>query len=276
LKRISFFGLIAVLLLLTVNPALAIQNGEPDAGNHPYVGLAVFDDAPGNPAWRCSGTLISETVFLTAGHCTDGAVAARAWFYEDVTYDHIPFPLYPYGGAGSGAIEGTPITNPNYRSVSGQGNALPTFDYRDVGVVILSEPVTMSEYGQLPTAGYVDTLRMKAVIDLVGYGVQVQTRGGGVGPYGSWTGPRVRMFAQSQLVQSDGVISDEFIKLTANPGGGKGGTCFGDSGGADFEAGTRTILAVNSFVTNPNCNGVTYSSRIDIAAVLSWINTFMP
>ena len=37
--------------------------------NHPWVGLLVAQNAAGNPLWRCSGTLLSPTVFLTAGHC---------------------------------------------------------------------------------------------------------------------------------------------------------------------------------------------------------------
>jgi hypothetical protein len=31
---------------------------------------------------------------------------------------------------------------------------------------------------------------------------------------------------------------------------------------------------VNSYVTNNNCAGVTYSQRVDIPEVLSWINSF--
>jgi hypothetical protein len=108
-------------------------------------------------------------------------------------------------------------------------------------------------------------------VDLVGYGVSVKVTGGGP-PV--WTGPRIRMFAPTQLVSGNFVHADEFIKLTANPGGGKGGTCFGDSGGPDLRGGTNTVLAVNSYVTNNNCAGVTYSQRVDIPEVLSWIESF--
>jgi hypothetical protein len=34
------------------------------------------------------------------------------------------------------------------------------------------------------------------------------------------------------------------------------------------------VLAVNSYVTNSNCAGVTYSQRIDIPEVLAWIESF--
>jgi len=56
--------------------------------------------------------------------------------------------------------------------------------------------------------------------------------------------------------------------------GGSGGTCFGDSGGPDLLAGTSTVLAVNSYVTNANCSGVGYSARVDIPVVLAWIRSY--
>ena len=140
-RKLAAIAAAAFALLGSTTAALAITNGQPDGTNHPYVGLLVFDSAPGQPAWRCSGALIAPTVVLTAGHCTDGAVAARVWFDADVTYDAVPFPLYPYGGPGSGSTEGTPYTNPNYRSPDSPygGNCLPAFSYRDVGIVVLDE-----------------------------------------------------------------------------------------------------------------------------------------
>jgi hypothetical protein len=282
-KIIIALFLTFVLVISVAGIASAITNGEPDAERHPYVGLLVFDFAPDSPGWRCSGALIAPNVVLTAGHCTDGAVAARIWFYEDMTYDNVPFPLYPFGGQGSGAIEGTPFTNPDYRSPDnpyGGGNGLPAFSYRDVGIVVLDEPVIMDKMAELPAPGLVDTLKNKTDMDFVGYGVQYQAQVPGSElpqppPYFRWTGPRTRMYAPSQMVSGNFVFAAEYMRLSMNPGGGTGGTCFGDSGGPDLLGGTDTVLAVNSFVTNINCSGVGYSSRVDIPVVLDWINSFV-
>ena len=279
-KTIFVFMLVLVLVLGTAGIAYAITNGVPDGDNHPYVGLLVFDSAPGEPGWRCTGALIAPNVVLTAGHCTDGAVAARFWADKDVTYDHYPFPLYPYGGPGSGAVEGTAYTNPKYNSPDnpyGGGNGLPAFSYRDVGIVVLDEPITDKGYAVLPSAGQVDTLKNKTAVDFVGYGVQEQIMAyPGQPPRARWTGLRIRMYAPSQMVSGEFVHSPDYMRLAMNPGGGSGGTCFGDSGGPDLLGGTNTVLAVNSYVTNVNCSGVGYSARVDVPETLEWINSFMP
>lgn len=268
--RLLVLLIAAIGVLATAAGGSAITNGQPDGDDHPYVGLAVFDvrNQQGQqvPSHRCSASLLSPTLVLTAGHCTDGTVAARVWFDEIVQGN----PEYPFSGATS--YDGVAHTNPGF--CIGCGNGLPGFAIRDVGVIVLSEPVptsVVSEYAELPEAGIVDTLPNKTPIDFVGYGVQQQITGGGP-PV--WTGLRNRLFAPSELVSGNFTHSEEFMRLALNPGGGSGGTCFGDSGGPDLLADTDTVLAVNSYVTNSNCGGVGYSSRVDIPAVLEWIDSF--
>jgi hypothetical protein len=272
MKRKLFSLIVAMVLLLVVAiPVGAITNGQPDGNRHPYVGLIVFD-VGGSPSHRCSGALLSPTVVLTAGHCTDGTSAARVWF-DEIVQGNTEYPL-----SGATSYDGVPYTNPDF--CIGCGNGLPGFAIRDVGVVILSEPVpasVVSTYAALPNAGLVDTLKNKTAVDFVGYGVQDQAQIPGnllpqPPPFYRWTGPRVRLYAPSELVSGNFVHSGEFVKLALNPGGGSGGTCFGDSGGPDLLGGTNTVLAVNSYVTNVNCSGVGYSARVDIPEVLAWIN----
>jgi hypothetical protein len=285
-KRLAAFAAVGLTMLAGASAALAITNGQPDGTNHPYVGLMVAQDASGTPLWRCSGSLLSPTLFLTAAHCTEAPAAhVEVWFAPG------PIPLgagYPAAGpnpcAGitgypcSGDAGGTPYTDPNYNvdNPYGGGNGLPAFAYHDVGVVVLTSPLP-GPYAALPSAGLVDTLKNKTGIDFVGYGVQSQAKIPGNAlpkppPDYRWTGPRTRMYAPSELVSGNFVHSAEFMRLALNPGGGSGGTCFGDSGGPDLLGGTNIVLAVNSYVTNVNCSGVGYSQRIDIADILSWID----
>ena len=285
MKRALFlFVVVLAMALVPVSSVVAITNGQPDGAVHPYVALLVFGEETGAgfvPYWRCSGSLIAPDVVLTAGHCTDGATGARVWFAEGPipwgTWDPGANPTC-LGEAGypcTGDAEGTPHTNPKYRSDEnpyGGGNGLPAFSYRDIGVVVLDTPVYMGEYAELPTAGLVDTLKNKADLDVVGYGVQEQIHGGGPP---TWAGLRVRLYAPSEMVSGKFVHSAEYMRISLNPGGGTGGTCFGDSGGPDLLGDTNTVLAVNSYVTNYNCAGVGYSSRVDIPEVLGWISDFL-
>jgi hypothetical protein len=279
-KTLAIVAIALVAVLGSLGVAYAITNGQPDGDNHPYVGLLVFDPPDiSQGRWRCSGSLIAPTVVLTAGHCTDGAVTARVWFDEKLQAEDGSYLVPDYPAGGVVAVEGTPYVNPEYRSDEnpyGGGNGLPAFSYRDTGVVVLDEPVIMDEYAQLPTAGLVDTLKNKTPIDFVGYGVQKQIKiYPGQSPRARWTGLRNRMYAPSELVSGEFVHAAEYLRLALNPGGGSGGTCFGDSGGPDLLGGTKTVLGVNSYVTNANCSGVGYSARVDVPETLEWIRSFL-
>jgi len=246
-------------LVLAGSPAAAVTNGQPDGNGHPYVGVAI-QPIPSMPGFVtvCSGAALSATTFLTAAHCFD---PSRPVF---VSYKSGP-PL----SLASDFTQGTAHNDPDW--CLGCGPGLPAFDTHDVAVITLDTPRDPGAFAALPAVGLVDTLAMGTTVDIVGYGVQGFVRGGGKpGQVFLFT----RYFAPSRLIQSNNKQSIEFIKLSANPSKGKGGTCFGDSGGPDLLGGTNTILAVNSYVTNGNCAGVTYSNRIDSQEVLDFIASF--
>lgn len=76
------------------------------------------------------------------------------------------------------------------------------------------------------------------------------------------------------MVASKHVHSDEYIKLSANPANGRGGTCFGDSGGLVFlDTGVGlTVIAVTSYGTNYMCAGTGYYNRLDLDCALELIH----
>ena len=148
-KRILVALAATGLLAVGVASAVAVTDGEPDGEGHPYVGLMVAQDADGNPLWRCSGTLISPTLYLTAGHCTEAPAAhAEIWFDADVQAG-IPGNGYP----NNGDVGGTPHTHPQYDP--------DAFYLFDLGVVVLDQPVAMAEYGKLPELDQLDSLSPK-------------------------------------------------------------------------------------------------------------------
>ena len=242
----------AVLLCLSV-PVLTVTNGTPDGNGHPYVGIAL-QPAPGGGFFVCSGSFLSPTKFLTASHCFDPKIPALV-----SAGNKPPFVV----------VQGDVHNNPQW--CLGCASGVQGFDTHDVAVITLNTPVFLPVYAMLPAEGLVDSLAMKSTVDVVGYGVQGYLRGGGP-PQEIFTA--IRFFAPSELVQSENGASDEFIKLSANPSKGTGGVCFGDSGGPDVLNGTTIVLAVNSFGTNRNCSGVTYSQRVDLRDILAFINSF--
>lgn len=253
---VMFAALVA--LLFTASPAAAITDGQPDGDAHPYVGIMVAQTADGTPLWRCSGTLIAPQLFLTAGHCTDGAEHVEIWFRSDLE----PNPA-AYGYPTMGEVSGTPYTHPDY-----DPNA---FFLYDLGMVVLDEPVVMDEYGALPEQDVLDTLAgakgKKLTFTSVGYGLQKSFPDAA-----GWkdVALRTRMVSTPRLVQiNTGFTGTQSLLLSNNAN--TGGTCFGDSGGPNFIRDTNVIGGVTSFGLQSTCAGTGGVYRVDRADDLSWI-----
>lgn len=262
--------------------SVEITNGNLDHEGHPYVGLMLAQDADGQPLWRCTGTLISPTIFLTAGHCTEApAHHVEIWFNADVqsgidcpacfgsdTCVCTPTTCSGNGYPCAGNVGGTPHTHPQY-----DPNAFYLFD---LGVVVLDDPMVMSAYGVLPELNQLDKLSTKGgskngpTFTAVGYGLQKAFPDAA-----SWkdVGERVRMVAKPRLLQINNGYTGDFSLILSN-NTKTGGTCFGDSGGPNFIGDSTVIGGVTSFGKNPTCAGTGGVYRVDRADDLEWLQTF--
>lgn len=268
MKKISIsIILVLVLVLSTAGIVSAITDGELDEDGHPYVGLMVAKDADGGALWRCSGTLISPTLFLTAGHCTESpAASATVWFESDIESDLVGLG-YPNGGETS--IDGAVYIHPQF-----DANA---FYLYDLGMVVLEEEVIFDEYGALPELDQLDALKPKkdrtfAGFTAVGYGLQASFPDGA-----DWktVSERIRMVAYPVLlnINAPGMTGDYSMLLSNNHA--TGGTCYGDSGGPNFVETSNVIAGVTSYGMNVSCAGTGGVYRIDRADDLDWINKFL-
>ena len=280
--RRTFTLLVIVLGLFatTASPAQAITGNYVEDFEHPYVGLVAFYDAKGEFSHRCSGSLLTPYVFLTAGHCTDGATTARIYFQQDAGANYDPATeLDPVTGYPETCAEGTlgvtcatsdELYNYGFDDFAGFPNT------RDAGLVILDQPIYLAEYGQLAAAGSLDRLatrrgRQDLTFTASGYGL---TKSNPV----KVTSFRERLMAQSRLTNLNSALTGGYNLQTNGNGAGRGGTCSGDSGGPVFYGGfeSNTIVAVTSFGLNAYCRGVDFAYRTDTEAVLDWILATVP
>ena len=276
-RRIARFMLAPLALALAsvglvATPSQAITGAYQPDSVHEYVGLIAFYDSSGAFVHRCSGTLLSPTVFLTAGHCVtiDDATqtlapSARIWFEQDAGADYNPATGAP---ASSGYPVSGGVTAHTMYSYDYKGLTVP--NTHDVGLVILDAPVqnvypsidtyadlahvgTLNEYGSGP----------RALVDQSGYGLTYDR-----GHDKFIQSFRSRLMTTTHIISTKtGLAKGYSVQVSA----AKGGTCFGDSGGPTFLHSTDTQVAVTSFGLNPTCTGVSFEFRVDNADVQAWM-----
>ena len=271
---ITLLAIIALSAFCSTTYAIT-GNNQPDST--PYVCVVVLfsDPAMTHPISISSGVLISPTVVLTAGHSVIGGVAAGVCFEQGpITYSidetgkihyNINQPIY----------SGAPIPYPAYlASILAGAKDSKLLQTSDVGIITLNTPVQeVQSYPALPTPGLADTLPGKTSLQVIGYGVQNPSKGNNLPPL---AGSISRNSATVNLLSTNFQGSDNYLKCSANAAQGKGGVAYGDSGGpVIYNNGQSTVLAVNAYVNNGNCAGVTFHTRIDNPAVLDWIKGYI-
>jgi trypsin len=273
-KPLTVLAAVIAALVIGLVPASAITDGTPDHNGHPYVGLMVAKNAAGVPQWRCSGTLMSSTVFMVAGHCTEAPAAEIEIWFDSGDPNGIPLGAgYPAAGPNPCAgITGYPCTG----DVTGLPHTHPLYDpdaffLHDLGVVTLDSSVNRGGLGALPEQGQLNTLDKKSTsFTAVGYGLQKSFPDAA-----AWKDQaiRIRMVAHPRLIQiNQGIVGDFAMLLTNNHR--TGGTCFGDSGGPNFLGTSNVVAGVTSFGLNPTCAGTGGVYRVDQPDDLNWLATF--
>lgn len=257
MKKLSI--VLALLLVLTVGivPASAITWGEPDI-EHTNVGAMVVDWPGYGPYQVCSGTLVHERVFLTAGHCTSG------WEPYEIETFWVNFDENALNESTLLEVEAV-IPHPDYYWG-------PTSNPHDVGVLILKEPVTDIDPAALPDEGFLDELKKdgllnqgkeKAKFIVVGYGGTLY-----------WPPPEVTYDDERQYAVSEyRALLKSWLRMSQNYAVGDGGTCYGDSGGPAFyadEEGAETLVGITSW-GDAQCVASGFNYRVDIPDTLDFI-----
>jgi hypothetical protein len=279
----SFYRVLAGLVMAVVAfvaaalPAAAITGGEPDGNRHPNVGLILFYTEEGR--FRCSATLISPTVLITAAHCTEGVLGSTLVTFDSVIAEEppSPFPVAADPSAGytdaeieaAGYLSGTAYTHPEYSGFTDLDN------WNDVGVIVLDEPVTDIEPATLAPENYLDQFAQprlnQTIFELVGYGTEVRKPETGPQKPQPMSYPLIRRYTTGPGQK----LTDQILQLSGNINDtrGGGGTCFGDSGGPVFLNGY--LVAVTSYTYTGNCRYLGGYQRVDIPVVQDWLDEFV-
>jgi secreted trypsin-like serine protease len=265
-RRIFFFCFILMLVLASTAPARAISYGEFDGEDHPSVGSIVLKIPDWGIYQICTGTMISEDVFLTASHCIeplDGYLQSYPGSIIGVVFD-------PTISEASTIYTGVWHINPAYVS-RGKNN-----DPGDVGVIVMDSVPAGIFPSQLPPLGLLDQLKDQHLLDntlftAVGYGTVRENK------QTAWQAIHDNV-DRNRADQENLSLTAAWLTNSMNQATGNGGTCYGDSGGPHFIhlEGIETNIVVSVTVTgDANCKATDKTYRVDTEAARQFLGQFV-
>ncbi|MDY6856322.1 MAG: trypsin-like serine protease [Thermodesulfobacteriota bacterium] len=267
LTKFLLYGMLLFYILTTwTTPGFAITWGNEDTENiYSNVGVLIVSVPETGVFPVCSGTLIHESVVLSAGHCTS---SLEPLLDADEIEVYVCFDFDPYTeGARWIKVEAI-STHPEYNDFR------PRSNIHDVGVLILEEPVMDISPAVLPNEGFLDELRDEnklrqgskgAKLIVVGYGGALE-----------WPPPVIiydsrRRFAESEYQ----TLLKSWLRLSQKQATGDGGTCYGDSGGPAFWTepnGIQILVGITSW-GDAVCVASGFNYRVDIQETLDFISS---
>jgi V8-like Glu-specific endopeptidase len=276
MRRVLALGALAAAVVASVFVARAdaVIGGTPDGNAHKGVGYVVFYDKGFVPLWRCTGSLVSTRVVLTAGHCAgtyDNStgvhtpVLAQVWFDKDIKNQG------NYAGGSCLGVRGWPCTGGDSfgipRAIDGYVGSTAEGSSHDLGVVALISAQNRRNVLPLARLGTLAQTPEGSLMTIVGYGLQ------------SYEGPeRQRVQGTVKFLRAeDGTVEDDelyFADFTNDAPGAA--ACNGDSGGPVLNA-DGEIVAVVSLVdgsTDGGCLGGAYHYRTDTPEAKQFLARF--
>ena len=245
---------------LSAPGARFINGGTPTGSAYGSVG-ALLMDFDGNGVLNgddldCTGTLVSPTVFLTAGHCIAGLEDGQFYvtFAPDLYARRVP------------VIAATAVHyDPRYGHDQG--------DLHDLAVAILPANATRGVTPlQLPPAGYLDALSAQGGLTEqlfvnVGYGFSSTKTGI---PRFGYDG--LRKASKSEYMG----LTQAWLGLLQNSNAtGEGGDCYGDSGGPKFLDGNPNMVVATVTTGDFNCRATSWDYRLDTPNARAFLGRFV-
>ena len=268
-RAIGVLTLVVGLVAVAQQPAAAIIGGQRDTV-HTNVGLVRFTTEEGR--FRCTGTLISPTVVLTAGHCTgetgdSPATNVYVSFNTDLALDPLAAGITPEERAARAAnyITGTAYPDPSW------DGKLSFSKQHDQGVVVLDAAATTKWPGITPApllpVGTLDANQgalKNQTFTLVGYGVEIGAKKA-----------QVVVTERRSTTSFLKAVQDEVVTFQINDRDSKagGGSCFGDSGGAAFLG--QYVIGDASYVNSLTCNATGSYQRVDTPYARAFLERFI-